>query len=225
MTNDLAGFIRRLAESSQSVRPLPHPWMRTAVWLALSVPYMAIVVLMMSPRADLAAKMSNSRFVIEQLAALATAIAAATAAFATTMPGYTRRIILLPLVPLAVWLGSLGSGCVQDWIQRGTQGLSLQPDWICFPATIMIGAVPALAMAAMLRRGAPLTPHLTTALGGLAAGGLGNFGLRLHHPQDASVMVLVWQVGVVFVLSVIAGSAGSYVLNWRSIVAAARRRL
>jgi len=77
----------------------------------------------------------------------------------------------------------------------------------------------------MLRRGAPLTPHITSALGGLAAAGLGNFGLRLFHSQDASLMVLVWQVGTVFILTIMLAWAGQYLLNWRSIVATARRRV
>jgi hypothetical protein len=223
MTNDLEGFIQRLSKSEGSVRPLPDPWIRTAAWLALSVPYMALVVLMMSLRADLPTKLSEPRFVLEQIAALATGLTAAVAAFASTLPGYPRKVIALPLLPLAIWVGSLGTGCIQDWIQFGSQGLALRPDWICFPATVAIGAAPALTMAVMLRRGAPLTPHLTTALGGLAAGGLGNFGLRLHHHEDASVMVLVWQVGVVFALTVLAGWTGGYLLNWRSVVGRARR--
>ncbi len=77
-------------------------------------------------------------------------------------------------------------------------------------------------MAVMLRRGAPLSPHTTTALGGLAAAGLGNFGLRLFHSQDASLMVLVWQVGTVFILTAMAAWAGHYLLNWRSIIGSDR---
>jgi hypothetical protein len=61
------------------------------------------------------------------------------------------------------------------------------------------------------------------ALGGLAAAGLGNFGLRLFHPQDASVMVLLWQVGAVFIVAALAGWVGGYWLNWRRIAATARR--
>jgi hypothetical protein len=71
----------------------------------------------------------------------------------------------------------------------------------------------------MLRRGAPLTPHLTATLGGLAAAGIGNFGLRFVHTQDASVTVLVWQLGSVFFLSALAGWVGHLLLNWRSITA------
>jgi hypothetical protein len=51
-------------------------------------------------------------------------------------------------------------------------------------------------------------PHAAVALAGLAAAGLGNFGLRLFHAQDASLMVLVWQFGSVAVLTGLAGSAG-----------------
>jgi len=85
--------------------------------------------------------------------------------------------------------------------------------------------VPAIAMALMLRRGAPLTPHVSAALGGLAAAGLGNFGLRLFHPQDASIMVLVWQMGTVFVLTALAGWAGHLLLDWHVLLETARRRI
>jgi hypothetical protein len=177
----------------------------------------------MSPRSDLPSKVSDVRFMIEQVAALATGITAALAAFATVVPGHNRKLLLLPVLPLAFWLGSLGQGCIQDWSRLGPQGLSLQPDWFCFPAIMFTGSVPAFVIAAMLRRGAPLSPHVTTALGGLAAAGLGNFGLRLFHPQDASGMVLVWQFGAVLIVSAVAGWARGYWLNWRGIVAAARR--
>jgi len=62
-------------------------------------------------------------------------------------------------------------------------------------------------------------------LGGLAAAGLGNFGLRFFHQQDASVMVLVWQVGTVFLLTMLAGWAGRLILEWRPLLTNARRNL
>jgi hypothetical protein len=223
MTIDTEKLIERLAATVEPVRPLARPWIRTAAWLLVAIPYVALVVFVVSPRADLVSKASDWRYVIEQFAALATGITAATAAFATVIPGYDRKFLFLPALPLAIWLGSLGDGCVEDWIHLGPDGVSLRPDWFCFPAIILVGAVPAIAMAVMLRRGAPLSPHTTTALGGLAAAGLGNFGLRLFHSQDASLMVLVWQVGTVFVLAAMAAWAGQYLLNWRSIIGTNRR--
>jgi hypothetical protein len=223
MTMDTGKLVERLAESGDPVRRLPRPWHRTLAWLMIAIPYIALVVFVVSPRDDLLIKISESRFLIEQAAALVTGIAAAAAAFSTIVPGYDRRALLLVAMPAVLWLGSLGEGCLQQWIRFGPDGLSLETDWFCFPAILLVGAVPAIAMAVMLRRGAPLTPITTSALGGLAAAGIGNFGLRLFHPQDASLMVLVWQVGAVCVLTAMAACAGRYLLSWRSIIATRRK--
>jgi hypothetical protein len=208
------GLIEQLAQSCKPVRALPPPWIRTGIWLAVAAPYVTLVILLMSPRPDLVGKLGDPRFLIEQAAALLTGITAATAALATTIPGFDRRIALLPALPLAVWLGSLGQGCLSDWINLGSGRLSLQPDWMCFPGIVLVGVLPAIVIAVMLRRGAPLSPRLSTALGGLAAAGLGNFGLRFFHPQDASLMVLFWQVGTVFALTAASAWIGRYFLNW-----------
>jgi hypothetical protein len=220
---DTDRLIRGLAASATPVRPLPPPWPRTAGWLALSIPYLALVTLIASPEYDLSAKATDVRFLTEQTASLATAVTAAAAAFATTVPGYGRKWLLLPALPFAVWLASLGLGCLQDWLRFGPEGLSLRTDWDCFPFVVLVGAIPALAMALMLRRGAPLTPHTTAALGGLAAAGLGDFGLRLFHAQDVSIMVLVWHVGAVVALAALAGWMGRHLLNWRSLLATGKQ--
>lgn len=221
---DTGTLIGRLAQSTEPVRPLPRPWVRTAMWIGIAGLYVAFVVLMMSPRSDLPAKLADPRYLIEQIAALATGIAAATAAFASVIPGFDRKILFVPAIPFAVWLGSLGEGCIQNLLRFGPDGLSLQPDWICLPAIAVVGAGPAIVAAIMIRRGAPLRPHMTVFLGGLAAAGVGNFGLRLFHPQDASLMVLVWQFGSVLVLSALAGLCGKYLLNWPSLIKRVRQR-
>jgi hypothetical protein len=172
MSIDTEKLIERLAAAVEPVRPLARPWIRTAAWLLVAIPYVALAVFVVSPRGDLISKALEWRYLVEQLAALATGIAAATAAFATVIPGYDRRFLFLPALPLAIWLGSLGDGCVEDWIHFGPAGLSLRPEWFCFPSIVLVGAIPAIVMVVMLRRGAPLTPHITAALGGLAAAGL-----------------------------------------------------
>lgn len=66
----------------------------------------------------------------------------------------------------------------------------------------------------MLRRGAPLTPHLTAALGGLAAAGLGNLGICLFHPHSSNLVMLVWHCGTVLAVAALAGVAGGRVFSW-----------
>jgi hypothetical protein len=192
--------------------------MRMFLWLGIALPYGAAVVLLASPRGDLQQKVADARFLIEQFTALATAITAAIAAFSLIIPGQSRKLLLLLPIPLAVWAGTLGQGCLQDWWEFGPDGLRLHDDWMCLPAIIAVGAGPALAMVVMLRRGAPLTPRVTMALGGLAAAALGDFGLRFFHPQDASLMVLVWQFGAVVLLSALAGTVRHRILHWRHTI-------
>lgn len=214
-TIDTRRLIEQLAGDAVPVRRLPSPWLRTTLWLALAGVNLVVFVLVMSPRPDLAVAICDPTFILEQLAALATGITAGLAAFASVVPGSDPRMLLLPLLPLAVWLASVGTSCVASWIRTGPDGLTLTPDWACFPAIALLGFAPAVIIAYMLRRGVPLTPHLTAALGGLAAAGLGSFGLRFCHAQDASLMVLVWQIGAVVLLSAASAAAGRLVLCWR----------
>ena len=216
MAMDTRTLIDQLATDAAPVRPLPAPWVRTLVWIALSVPYLAVVILVMSPRADLLAKLSEWRFAIELSAALATGVTAAMAAFLSVVPGTDRKVLMLPLVPLAVWLGSVGQGCVSDWMRLGSFGLATPPSWTCVRGTLIVSALPAVAIAIMLRRGAPLMPVATAALGALGAAGLGHVGLRLFHSQDASIMILVWQIGTVFLLTMLAGLAGRHIFCWHA---------
>jgi hypothetical protein len=66
----------------------------------------------------------------------------------------------------------------------------------------------------MLRRGVPLSPRLTAALGGLAAAGLGNLGVCLFHSHSSNLIVLVWHCGTILAVAALAGMAGGRLLRW-----------
>ncbi len=217
---DTNALIQELANSAAPVQRLPAPWARMLIWLALSVPFLASVIWMMMPsEINPVATIADRRFLIEEAALLVTALTAALAAFASVVPGYDRRILLIPLLPLAVWLASLGEGCWRNWVALGANGLTLRPDWDCLPPAILIGLVPSITMVVMLRRGAPLIPRTSIALGALAVAALANLGLRVFHVGDASVMVLFWHLGGAAVLAGLAALAGGRVLYWRHAAA------
>lgn len=217
MVNDTRQFIRRLITDVPPVRPLRSPWIRTAVWCGVSLPVVGVIVFVMSGSAASAWTHMDRRMLLQQGAALVTGLTAAAAAFATTVPGYRRGIVLLPLVPLAVWLGDLGQSCIQDGLASGSSHWSFVAHWACLPATMFVGAVPAATIVMMLRRGAPLTPRLTTVLAAIAASGMGNFGVRFVHAADASLVVLAWHFSAVLVLSLLSASAGRSQFNWRQL--------
>jgi hypothetical protein len=213
-------LIQLLVEDCRPVRSPRRPWIRTAEWLLVALLYVVLVVFVVSPRADLAAKASDWHFIVEQVLALATGIAAAVAALAMIIPGHSRKFLAVPFLFLIIWFASLGQAFIQDnigeWVRIDRDGLSLHPVWYCVPAIVLASSVPALAIAMLLHRGAPLTPHLTATLGGLAAAALGSFGVRFFCAQDGGFTVLVWQFGTVCALSALAGCAGHRVLKGTS---------
>jgi hypothetical protein len=211
-TDDL---IRQLAEANAPVRPLRPPWTRALIWLALALPYAALVIWLHPHTPAVSSSLSDARMIVEILAALATGLTAAWAAFASTVPGSDRHILWLPVLPAALWAAMLGAGCLGDWLQQGPDGLSLRPDWDCLPPGILLGSLPLIAILVMLRRGAPLRPRVSVLLAALAVAGLGNAALRLFHPGDAAIMILTWHVGVAFLLTALAGLIGRAVLSWR----------
>ena len=217
---DTNALIEELARSAAPVRRLPVPWARMLLWLALSIPVLVAVIWLMKP-SDInpVAALADRRFLLEEAVLLATALAAALAAFASVVPGYDRRILLLPILPLGLWLATLGEGCWRNWVALGADGLALRPDWDCLPPAILIGIVPAVAMVIMLRRGAPLLPRISIGLGALAVAALANLGLRLFHVGDASVMVLFWHLGGAAMLAGLAALAGRRMLYWRHATA------
>jgi hypothetical protein len=211
---DTERLIYELSTNLEPVRPLHRPWLRTTAWAAVAAIYLLLLIVVMSPREDLGRRMRDPRFLFEQASALATGLAAAGVAFATVVPGYRSSLILLPLAPLSVWIGTVALGALEEFVHAGGGVLTWQADWPCV-ATILVGsAVPAFAMRVMLQRGAATTPHLSAAFGGLAAAGVGNLGVCLFHPHSSNLILLFWHCGTVLILAAFAGIAGRHVLRW-----------
>jgi hypothetical protein len=212
---DTDAFIARITEDTEPVRRLVSPWLRTLFWIALALPPLVLVIAGHGLGVGLDTILGDQRLIVEEIAVLATAVSAAVAAFASTVPGESRKWLWIPVVPLAVWLLAIGKGCLDDFLRLGSEGLSLRLDTGCLLPMILISIVPAVTMVVMLRRGAPLSPRLTLALGALATAAIVNFGLRLFHVGDISLMVLVWHFGLAAALSAFAGVVAPRILAWR----------
>ena len=104
---DTDALIAELAREAGPVRRLRPAWIRRALWLALALPPVVIVVTMDRTEGALSRVLGDRRTQIELAAILATALSAAICALNSTVPGSSRKWFLLPLLPLAVWLASL----------------------------------------------------------------------------------------------------------------------
>lgn len=214
-------LIRDLSARAEPVRRLAPPVWRALGWLAIGVPIVVFVVWWHGAGAGkLAMAAANPRMLIEAAAMMATAVTAAIAAFSSVVPGASRRWLWVPLLPLAVWLLSMGESCIAAIRASGLSALGIDSD--CIVPAGLAGIVPAILIVWMLRRAAPMMPHVSLALAGLAVAALVNTGLLFFHAGDVSVTVLVWHVGFVAGLAALASAAAPALLSWRQ--ALARRR-
>jgi len=209
-------FVERLALDVTPVRPLRRPWIRAALWSLGTGLYLGLLTLLMTSSDNLAVNASRQSFIVQQVFAIATSVTAAAAAFVSIVPGYSRRVLLLPAVAATAWMVSILVEFPQASNAPGLAGLVLQREWPCVVTIVLGGALPALGLAFMLRSGAPLTPRLTTGLGVLAAAMLASVVTCVAKPHPSSIAVLVWHGGTVLALVGLAAGVGRSMLPWRT---------
>ena len=80
------------------------------------------------------------------------------ASFKFSLPDRSRWWMLLPAPALAVWVSTIGYGCLTDWVSMGPDGVRMGEAVRCF-ATLLLTSVPlSIAMLVMLRHAALLRP-------------------------------------------------------------------
>jgi hypothetical protein len=71
-----------------------------------------------------------------------------------------------------------------------------------------------IAMLVMLRYAALLRPMEVGVMGGLAVAAVTAFALSLFHDLDATVMILVWNLGAAALIATLGSLFGRSMLTW-----------
>jgi hypothetical protein len=185
-----------LVADATPVRRLRAPMVRAACWLLCALLVILFVGVAHGLRADWMLKLGQSHFIIGVCAALATGALAAVAAFIASVPCRSRRWLLLPVPTAVIWFGTIGYGCLTDWVALGPEGMSLGETARCFATLGLVGTPLSLAMLFMLRHIARLSPTPVVMVGSLAVAALTATALSIFHPIDATLMILVWNLGL-----------------------------
>ena len=188
-------LIKLLAASGGSVRRLWPPHVRASGWLALAVALLAMLAIHHGLRPDLLTQLSRPAFVVSIAAAALTAILAAAAAFTLSVPGRSGSWMWLPAPALLAWLSTVGYGCLTNWVSIGPQGVAPGETARCFATMVLASGPLSLASAVMLRHSAMFRPISVITLGALAIAAVTASALSLLHDLDATVLVLIWNVG------------------------------
>jgi hypothetical protein len=207
-------LIDALVECATPVRRLRPPLVRAGLWLALAVLVLVLLAIGHGVRSDLAERLHQPVFAVSIAAALATGILAAVAAFVVSLPDRSQWWLLLPAPALAVWVGTIGYGCLTDWVSIGPDGVHMGEALRCF-ATLVLTSVPlALALAVMLRYAALLRPGAVTLAGALAVAAITSSALSLLHNLDATLMILIWNLGTAALITALGSLFGRRMFMW-----------
>ena len=207
-------LIDTLVQDATPVRRLRPPLVRAGLWLAFAAIVLGLIAIAHGLRPDFSDCMRQPLFVVGLLGALATGISAAVASFQLSLPDSSRLWIILPLPALALWVVTIGYGCLTDWVSIGPDSVRLGEAIRCF-ATLLMTSVPlSIAMLAMLRYTALLRPLEVSVLGGLAVAAVTAFALSLFHDLDATVMILLWNLGAAALIASLGSFFGRSMLTW-----------
>ena len=188
--------------------------MRAASWLLLAAVVLALLAVNQGIRPDLAQRLREPTFATGLAAPLLTGVLAAAAAFLVSLPDRSRLWLLLPVPALVLWLSNIGYQCLVQWIDIGPDGVSLGEAARCF-ATLVLTSLPlSLAMLVMLRYAAPLRPTAVTLTGSLAVAAITATALSLFHTVDATLMILMWDLGTAALFVALAGVFGRRMFRW-----------
>jgi hypothetical protein len=156
---------------------------------------------------------------VSQAAAVVTGVLAALAAFNSVVPGSPNLRVWAVLAGV-VWLGTLVMSSAWDWAAVATAS----HEWLCVGFIVLGGAPLMVALAVMLRRGAPLRPAATGALAALAVGALANVGACLSLPHANGAITFAWHGGTVVLLVAAAAWSGQLVFRWSGAQSRSSRR-
>ena len=207
-------LIDALVETVAPVRRLRPPIIRAGLWLAFAAIVLGLIAIAHGLRPDFSDRVRQPLFVLGMLGALATGMLAAVASFRLSLPDSSRLWAVLPLPALALWVATIGYGCLTDWVSMDPDGLHMGEAIRCF-ATLLMTSVPlSIAMLVMLRYAALLRPLEVSVMSGLAVAAVTAFALSLFHELDATVMILIWNLGSAVLIAALGSLFGQSMLTW-----------
>jgi hypothetical protein len=202
-------LIQSLGAQLAPVRRLAPPWRRTAGWL-LAVAVIAAALLWHYGAEHMIRRwIAEPDIAVAGMGAVLTAVCAAWAAFALSVPGRSARSAWLPLPGLLLWVGASGLGCLRDVVLPGAEVASVHQSVDCLVFIIGLSVPLSLLLIMLVRRACPLRPVLAAVMIGLASAAASAALLEICHGfAVAATDLLTHAVAVAFVVAVNAAMGG-----------------
>jgi len=199
------------------VRRLPPPSVRTVGWL-LVVAAFAVVLLMHYGITGMQQRfVGTPDLAWAGVGAVLTAVSAAWAAFALSVPGRRAAWAWLPLPGALLWIGASGLGCLRQTVLQvtapGTAVSTAHQSVDCLVFIIAFSIPLSVLMVFLLRRAYPLRPVLTAVLVGLASAAASASLLEICHAYDAAATDLLTHAAAVALVVAVNAAMGGRLLS------------
>jgi hypothetical protein len=165
------------------------------LWILLAAAILLLFTALHGVRPDLAERLRQPAFALGTGGAMLSGILAAVAAFQLGLPDRSALWLWLPVPAVALWAGTIGYGCLANWIALPPDAVSVAASLRCL-ATLVLTSLPlSLVLLVMLRHAGPIRPIPVAICGSLAVSGIAATALSVFHEIDATAMVLLWNAG------------------------------
>ncbi len=205
-------LIGRLCAGATPVRRLRSPFLRAGLWLSLAGLVLVALAALHGPRPDLVLRLGQPVFAAGLAGSLLTGVLAALAAFELALPDRSRWWLLLPVPAIGLWLATIGYGCLTSWVSIGPGGMRPGSTLECFETLFLVSLPPWALLLWMLHRTAWLDPSPVALMGGLAAAGIAATAMSILHRLDATLLVLIWNLGAAAAIVALGGIFGRRIL-------------
>ncbi len=210
-TNDL---IENLVAQSRPGHRLRKPTWRAGFWLSLALGVLALLAIEHGLRPDLAEQLRRTSFSVSLVASLATGLLAAIASLTASLPDRSRWWLLLPLPTLLLWLSGVGYGCLTDWVEFDAGSVAPGEALRCFSTLLLVSLPLSALMFLLLRHAVRLRPRPVILMAALGVAALTSVAMSLLHQLDATLMVLIWNLGASLVIVAVEGAFGRRAMAW-----------
>ena len=211
MTDRTEDLIAQLTESLVPVKRLAPPGHRAGFLSIAATMVIGLVCWQQGLRTDIAIKLADASFVIAVLAAWLTGAAATLAALEVSLPGGRTAWAWLPLPSAILWIWGVGWGCLAHWVSI----LDAQPvedSAIHCLTTLVAASIPlTLALWLAVSKAKPLARSNTSWLSAIAVAAFADVAHLLCHVVEATVFVLMMNLGTAACIVAVVGLLGGRV--------------
>jgi hypothetical protein len=171
---------------------------------------LAMVLLLVGTRPDLAAAVTGAPFAYKLASMLALGLGGLFLASRAALPG-TGRLTALALVPAVALLAFRAATDNSGLSLMGNSDVSVQQ---CVTIILTVSLPPLVVLLWVMRAGAPTRPALAGAIAGILAGALGASAYALACKNDAGLFVALWYPLAILAMAALGAALGRRALAW-----------